>query len=147
MIELLGIPLGTLAQLGTFGVVLVALIGAYVKLRDRGLTHAEVVCGQLTKQLSDYKDQADATEKNLRNLLKECEEECRRDIKKLHEEIFGMRKNNIAEQIAFINIILDTTDNPSLRTLRATLESISTKLETDRRLTAALAIQEPSDGE
>lgn len=123
MIELFGIPVGTLAQLGTFGLVLVALIGAYVKLKDRGMTHAEVMCGQLTTEVQ-----------TLRAELHTCEEQCRNDIKKLHGELFGMRKQHIAEQISFINIIIRSVESPELQLLRQTLERVQASLETARIL-------------
>lgn len=123
MIELFGLPIGTLAQVGTFGLVFIALVGAYVKLRDRGMTHAEVMCGQLTTEVA-----------TLRNELHICEEQCREDIKKLHVELFGMRKQHIAEQISFINIIIRSVDSPELNLLRQTLERVQASLEVARVL-------------
>lgn len=117
MLELFGIPVGSIAQVGTFGLVFIALVGAYVKLRDRGMTHAEVMCGQLTSNVQ-----------KLREELSACEEECRDQIKKLHEEIFGMRKQNIAEQISFINILMRSVDSPELQVLRSTLEKVEGSL-------------------
>lgn len=117
MLELFGFPVGTLAQVGTFGLVFIALVGAYVKLRDRGMTHAEVMCGQLTSNVQ-----------RLREELHQCEEACREDIKKLHEEIFGMRKQAIAEQISFVNILLRSVDSPELQILRTSLENVQGSL-------------------
>lgn len=119
MIQAFGVELGSIAQVGTFLAVLIALIGAYVKLSDRGMTHAEVMCGQLTNEVA-----------KLRAELHACEEVCRKDIKRLHEEIFGMRKNHIAEQIAFVNILLRTVDAPELQALRQTLERVQDSLAT-----------------
>lgn len=119
MVEILGLQLGTIAQVGTFLAVIVALIGAYVKLKDRGMTHAEVMCGQLTSEVA-----------KLRLELHTCEEVCRKDIKKLHEEIFGMRKQHIAEQISFINILIRSVDSPELQILRQTLERVQGSLQT-----------------
>ena len=123
MLEVFGFPIGTIAQLGTLGIVLVAVIGAYVKLRDRGMTHAEVMCGQLTNEVA-----------SLRGELHKCEEECRKDIKALHEELFGMRKNHIAEQLAFINILLRSVDSPELSVLRSTLERVQDSLAKTQKL-------------
>lgn len=119
MVEILGLQLGTIAQVGTFLAVIVALIGAYVKLKDRGMTHAEVMCGQLTSEVA-----------KLRLELHTCEEVCRKDIKRLHEEIFGMRKQHIAEQISFINILIRSVDSPELQILRQTLERVQGSLQT-----------------
>lgn len=123
MIEAFGIPLGTVFQAGTFAVVVVALIGAYVKLRDRGMTHAEVMCGQLTAEVE-----------KLRLELHTCEESCREEIKKLHEEIFGMRRQAVSEQLSFINILLRSVDSPELKILRETLERVQMSLITVKML-------------
>jgi hypothetical protein len=66
--------------------------------------------------------------KDLHSELNKCEEECRADIKKLQEEIWGMRKQHIAEQISLINIILKTTDAPELHGLLAVLEDVKLRL-------------------
>lgn len=130
MVEVLGIQLGTVAQVGTFLAALVAVIGAYVKLKDRGMTHAEVMCAQLTTEVS-----------NLRKELHICETQCREDIKKLHEEILGMRKQAVAEQLSFINILLSKVDAPELQALRATLERVQASL-----VTVTILQQEQDDG-
>lgn len=119
MLEFLGIPIGTVAQLGTLGLIFVAIIGAYVKLRDRGMTHAEVMCAQLTNEVA-----------SLRQELHNCEEQCRNDIKKLHAEISGMRKQHISEQLSFINILLRSVESPELMLLRQTLERVQASLIT-----------------
>lgn len=129
MLELFGIPLGTIAQVGTFGLIAIALIGAYVKLKDRGMTHAEVMCGQLTVEVG-----------NLRKELHDCEEKCREDIKKLNEEIFGMRKLHIQEQISFISILLRSMDSPDLKLMLKSLERVQ------EALAAAAVIEEERSG-
>lgn len=60
----------------------------------------------------------------LRTELHTCEEECRVQIGKLTEELWGEKKQRVAEQISLINIILDSVDAPDLQKLRVTLESI-----------------------
>lgn len=123
MVQAFGVELGSVAQVGTFLAVVIALIGAYVKLRDRGMTHAEVMCGQLTTEVQ-----------TLRKELHQCEEDCREQIKRLHEEIFGMRKQNIAEQISFINILMDSVQSPELKIFRDTLERVQISLATAKML-------------
>jgi hypothetical protein len=113
VVEAFGVELGSIAQVGTFLTIVIALIGAYVKLKDRGMTHAEVMCGQLTNEVA-----------NLRKELHQCETECREDIKRLHEELLGMRKQAVAEQLSFINILLSKVDAPELKILRETLERV-----------------------
>lgn len=124
MLEIFGIPIGTLAQVGTFGLVFIALVGAYVKLRDRGMTHAEVMCGQLTTEVN-----------NLRDRLIKCETDCREETQSLHEKIFGMRKQAVAEQISFINVLMRSVDSPDLQLMRTTLERVQMGLEVSRKAT------------
>lgn len=135
MLEVFGFPVGTAAQVGTFGLVFVALVGAYVKLSDRGMTHAEVMCGQLTTEVN-----------NLRKELNECEERCRTDNKRLYDEIFGMRKQHIAEQLSFINILIRSVDSPELQVLRTTLERVQDSLQTARILQQEQEQEEKRDG-
>lgn len=123
MLEFLGIQFGTVAQIGTLLAVILAVIGAYVKLKDRGMTHAEVMCAQLTTEVA-----------SLRRELHICETQCREDIKKLHEEILGMRKQAVAEQLSFINILLSKVDAPELKALHSTLERVQASLVTVRIL-------------
>lgn len=124
MLEFFGIPVGSIAQVGTFALVLIALIGAYVKLKDRGMTHAEVMCGRLSINVEQ-----------LRKELHDCEENCREDIKKLNEELFGMRRQNIAEQISFINVLLRSVNSPDLHILLRTLENVQGSLVQAKILT------------
>ena len=125
MISVFGFPLGTVTQIGTFVMLAVACITAFVRLRGQDQSHAEKMCTTLSKELAARRDR-----------LNRCEQECREETKKLHEEIFGLRKQNIAEQIALINIIIDQVDAPALQALRSTLESIAARLENDRVLHA-----------
>lgn len=123
MIEVFGVALGSAAQVGTFGILLAALIGGYVKLRDRRMTFDENMYDNLMKQYE-----------NIQSRLAKCEQDCRDETKRLNDEIFGLRKQHVAEQIALINIIIDSVDNPALQALRSTLESIQMRLDADKNL-------------
>jgi hypothetical protein len=59
---------------------------------------------------------------HLRNELHECEDQCRREIKSLQNELWGEKRQRVAEQISFINLILNSVDAPELKTLLTTLE-------------------------
>lgn len=87
---------------------------------------------------------------DLRNRLETCERLCReRDeshtttVNKLHEEIFGIRKQHLTEQISMINVILNSVDAPELRQLLKTLESVKAAL----RLEQMVQISGPSQQE
>lgn len=113
MVEAFGVQLGSIAQVGTFLAVIIALIGAYVKLSDRGMTHAEVMCGQLTTEVA-----------NLRAELRACEKECGARLKHLQEEISGMRDQRNQEQVSMIRAILQSVENPDLRKQLELLEAV-----------------------
>lgn len=65
----------------------------------------------------------------LRKELHDCEEQCREQIRDLQEELWGEKRQRVAEQLSLINIILDKVDAPDLQNLRATLESIQVGLK------------------
>lgn len=113
MVEAFGVQLGSVAQVGTFLAVIIALIGAYVKLRDRGMTHAEVMCAQLTNEVA-----------SLRAELRACEKECSAKVKDLHAEISGMRDQRNQEQASMIRAILQSVENPDLRRQLELLEAV-----------------------
>jgi hypothetical protein len=60
--------------------------------------------------------------------LHKCEDECADKIKKLHEEMWGEKRQRVTEQISLINVILNSVDAPELKTLMKTLESVQRSL-------------------
>lgn len=59
---------------------------------------------------------------SLRKELRSCEAECADKIKALQEELWGEKRQRVAEQISFINTILKSVDAPALHTLLEALE-------------------------
>lgn len=59
-----------------------------------------------------------------RKELADCEEECRTKLDAMREELWGEKRQRVAEQIAFINMILKTVDAPELKTLLTSLETV-----------------------
>lgn len=127
MLEFLGLPVGTLSQLGTFGLLLIAFLSAVtvwikgiperlrVKNEAREIDNAGIAA--LHKEMGE-----------VRSELKKCEEECAREMRKLQEELWGMRRQNIAEQISLINVILNSVDAPELKAMLKVLESVKATL-------------------
>jgi septal ring factor EnvC (AmiA/AmiB activator) len=74
----------------------------------------------------------------LRKELKQCEEECRakldaadvkldaaqKKIKELDQELWGEKRQRVAEQISLINVIISSVDAPELKAILKTLESV-----------------------
>lgn len=124
MIELVGVEIGSLAQIGTFITVLVGVGGLMLKFRGQTFDHAnsqvaqyEATCARLREDVHDLVDKLTA-----------CEKQCVKDKQELHEEIWGMRKQNLAEQIALINVIIQSVDAPELKTLLRSMESVQVAL-------------------
>lgn len=62
--------------------------------------------------------------KELMDRVIKCERECEEHKKALHEEMFGMRKQHMQEQISFARAIIDSLpDNPQLHLLLKALEN------------------------
>ena len=58
-----------------------------------------------------------------RKELADCEEECRTKIREIERELWGEKRQRVAEQISLINLILQSVDAPALKTLLRALES------------------------
>ena len=133
MIELLGVQVGTIAQLGTFVTMLIGVGGLFLKFRGQTFAHTnsqveqyETTCARLRQDVSELVDKLTA-----------CERQCAKDKQELHEELWGMRKQNLTEQISLINIIIQSVNAPELKTLLRSLESVQVSLQ-GRALKAAL---------
>ena len=81
------------------------------------LTRNTAVVEQLRQELKVARDE-----------LNDCEEECRRKIKELEEQLWGEKRQRVSEQIALINLILKNVDAPELQTLKDMLERTQTHM-------------------
>lgn len=61
---------------------------------------------------------------SLRAELHQCEEDCRQQIERLQKEVWGEKRQRVAEQISLINLILKSVDAPELKTLLTSLETV-----------------------
>jgi flagellar motility protein MotE (MotC chaperone) len=84
---------------------------------------------------ADVRDHLADEVKELRAELRTCEKDCDRRlgiaearIRALDEELWGEKKQRVAEQISLINVILNSVDAPELKTLLKTFESVKTHL-------------------
>lgn len=75
----------------------------------------------------------------LRDELRICEEECadRLDLadqrlKKLDKELWGEKRQRVAEQISLINVVLNSVDAPELKAILKTLESVQMAMRIER---------------
>ncbi len=108
---------GTVPQWGLFAAVLIAIIQTVPKLRQQ----------TMDKEITDM-ERYRLEVVGLRDELKTCEEQCAKDLRDLQEELWGMRKQNIAEQISLINIILNSVDAPELKAMLKVLENVRSTL-------------------
>ena len=124
-----GMPdwLGTIPQWGMFG-ALAAILIALIKLAPAWRQQTLDQKNKDTERDDTEQDRLREEIRVLREEFRECREECDAQTHALHEEIWGMRKQNIAEQISLINIILNTVDAPELKTLLHVLENVKSSL-------------------
>jgi hypothetical protein len=90
-------------------------------------------------QRKDYRDRIQELEGQVRTCQEECaadKEELTGEIKKLHEEIFGLRKQHVQEQISFARAILDSLgrESPQLNILLRALENGQKTLDAQRNV-------------
>lgn len=74
--------------------------------------------------------------RKLRKEVKDCEEECRNRLHKLESDLWGEKRQRVAEQISLINVIIKNADAPELRTMLQMLESVQAHLQNSRALEA-----------
>lgn len=105
---------GILSLLGT---VILALFKLIPALRAQSLESKQ-------QDIEGWREEA----RGLRTELKECEEECDRRLKKLEEDLWGEKRQRVAEQISLINTIVASVDAPELKTMLRTLESVQSHM-------------------
>jgi hypothetical protein len=89
---------------------------------------------------ADVRDHFAGEIKELRDELRRCEEDCDRRLgiaearmRALEEELWGEKRQRVAEQISLINTIVNTVDAPELKALLKSFESVRTHLESGRK--------------
>jgi hypothetical protein len=141
VIELFGLQLGTVFQGASLGVLL-GILGIIVRWQ-LGLKKIAVAAQQVEVSANEVrnKDAADQRDHiaeemtalrdnvaSLRAELHACEDECRVKIDKLTEELWGEKRQRVAEQISLINVIVNSVDAPELKMLMKTMESVQRTL-------------------
>lgn len=110
---------GNLPTWFVFAAVVIALIKMWPSLHKINLDAT-------AQKRSGYTARITELEGKLEDQKKECDEREERlmgEVKSLHEEIFGMRKQHIQEQISFVRAIISSIDAPQLQTLLRALEN------------------------
>jgi hypothetical protein len=123
--------LGSPAQVAQLVLLLIALVAAWPKLRQQTLDRQSRIEAAKTEEIKEYKAEVRSLKGEIKVMcdeLRDCEEECAKELRRMHEEIWAMRKQNIAEQISLINIILKTVDAPELHALLEVMEKIKAQL-------------------
>lgn len=94
-----------------------------------------VLIGILVRQIIPWRklslDAAAQIREELKTRLNEVKEEhrqCLLDMKALQNEIAGMRRQHVQEQISLINAIISSVDSPNLKGLLRSLESVQVAL-------------------
>src|SRR5690242_5999494 len=120
MIERLPEWAGTVPQWFLFASVLITFIKLYPVMKkqhtdaaSRQVEQYETTCARLRADVSELIDR-----------VTECEESCRNDKNALEEKILGLRRQQIADQIALVNTIIHNVDAPELKTLLSAMEKV-----------------------
>jgi len=122
---------GSVPMWGLFATVLITLIKTWpiimervevAKAGKRGEYNSRIV--ELEKQIKDCWEKCDARDA-----------EATVEIRNLHDEIFGLRKQHIQEQISFARAIIDSLgqDSPQLIFLLQMMENGQKSLEAKRK--------------
>jgi hypothetical protein len=123
---------GTAPQWAILAAVLIALIKTWPLIQQQLIAAAEGRRSAYYKRIAE-----------LEAAVRKCQEECAADkddmlqqIKGLHEELFGLRKQHIQEQISFARAILDSLgrESPQLNILLRALENGQKALDAQREV-------------
>lgn len=107
---------GTAPQWGVFIIVLLAFLRLIIPWREQNISSLQAMCKSLQERVD-----------GLLTRLDECEIRCeQRD-----DTILGMKKQNVAQQIGFVRLLMRTLgqDNPELQHMLKTLETMEISLE------------------
>ena len=114
--------------------ILAAILMAYWR---RGVA----LKGLSNEAAADIRDHYAKEVQALRDELAKCEQECadrleRADgkIKRLDEELWGEKRQRVAEQISLINVIIASVDAPELKAILKTLESVQMAMRIEQQL-------------
>ena len=109
--------IGSPAQVGLFFLALITLIKTWPIIQKNVMEARE-------RKESRYSTRIETLEKK----VEDCRAECDRDKKILLEEIHGMRRQHVQEQISLINAIIESVNAPELKTFLKMLESVQRTL-------------------
>lgn len=109
--------IGSVPQWGMLAALLALLFKNVIPWRQQNLSANELFCKNLTSQVD-----------KLTTNLKHCEETAKASIKELQEELHGMRRQHIQEQISLINTIMRSVDAPELKSMIGLLERVQQNL-------------------
>lgn len=118
------IPIGTVPQWVTLAAVLIAAFKLIPELSALKLKRK-------SEQERGWQTECANLRQELRIQRQECEEEHRQSRAKIHEleeTIYGLRRQNIQEQISLINTILRSVDSPELKGLLSMMEAVKDNL-------------------
>lgn len=72
--------------------------------------------------------------RKLRKEVQECRDECDAKLKALEAELWGEKRQRVAEQISFVSVVLQSVDSPELQKLLRNMESVQTALRLERAI-------------
>jgi len=115
---------GSVPQWGMFILLLIAVVRTSPQWLE-----------SLIKAAQARRDRTQTRITELEKAVKECQDECAKQtqvlndtIRDLEEQMHGMRRQHIQEQISLVNAIIESVDNPLLKKMLGALESVRQNL-------------------
>lgn len=115
--------LGTVPQWALLAAVVLGLFKLIPAIRAQSLESKQ-------QDIEGWREEAHS----LRAKLEECEEDCDRRLKKLEAELWGEKRQRVAEQISLVNVIIESVNAPELKAMLRTLESVQSHLMLSERV-------------
>lgn len=109
--------IGTVPAWGMFILMVMTAIKTYPLIQKNLLDAREGRESRYGKRISE-----------LEEAVAQCQRECAEQTQKLLNEIAGLRRNHIQEQISLVSAIIESVDNPLLKQLLTTMQSVQRTL-------------------
>lgn len=125
MVNDLPVWAGTVPQWGMFVLLAIAVVRVSPQWLSSLLTATQNKRASQGKRITE-----------LEEAVRFCREECDRQTEILHNELHGMRRQHVQEQISLINTIIQSVNAPQLKLFLRTLESVQRDLGEIRQIGA-----------
>lgn len=124
---------------GLFATVLIAVIKIWPTLQAQAISERLAKRDRYITRITEL----EAAVEECRRQCDEDQENMRVTIDGLRDEIYGLRRQHVQEQISMINSIIESVDSPVLKNLLKTLQSVQSTLPTPKASAAMIPVNGP----